>query len=86
MREAQQQAAQPAKSAYTLAELKEHLQEYQMEAIRQGQPPLPIPLTPESEAQLAKEGFLPPYPSQTNSAVPATRMKPIRVRSGPSAD
>ena len=41
-------------------ELKKHLQEYQMEVIRQGLPPLPIPLTPEMDNQLVAEGVLPP--------------------------
>jgi len=41
-------------------ELKKHLQEYQMEVIRRGMPPLPIPLTPEMDDQLVKEGVLPP--------------------------
>lgn len=41
-------------------ELEEHLQEYQMEVIRQGLPPLPIPLTEEMDAQLVEEGVLPP--------------------------
>jgi len=31
-----------------------------MEVIRQGLPPLPIPLTPEMDAQLVSEGVLPP--------------------------
>lgn len=44
-------------------ELKKHLEEYQMELIRaKGAmgPPLPIQLTPEMDAQLVKEGVLPP--------------------------
>jgi hypothetical protein len=36
------------------------LQTQQMDVIRKGQPPLPIPLTKEMNAQLAKEGVLPP--------------------------
>jgi hypothetical protein len=40
--------------------LKKHLEEYQMNLIRQGQPPLPVPLTPEMEDQLVAEGVLPP--------------------------
>lgn len=39
--------------------LEKHLQEYNMEAIRSGAPPLPIPLTEEQDAQLVKEGVLP---------------------------
>lgn len=41
-------------------ELEEHLKEYQMEVIRQGMPPLPIPLTQEMDDQLVSEGVLPP--------------------------
>ena len=40
--------------------LEQHLQEYQMEIIRQGLPPLPIPLTEEQEDQLIEEGILEP--------------------------
>lgn len=40
--------------------LEQHLQEYQMEVIRTGAPPLPVQLTPERDAQLVAEGFLPP--------------------------
>lgn len=59
----QQQAEpppEPVKPAYSGAELQKHLYDYQMEVIRQGLPPLPIPLTPEQDAQLVKEGVLPP--------------------------
>ena len=57
--QAQEQAqAQPAKLEGK--ELEKHLQEYQMELIRQGKPPLPIPLTPEMDEQLVNEGVLPP--------------------------
>ncbi len=41
-------------------ELQAHLQNVQMDAIRTGKPPLPIPLTPEMDAQLVQEGILPP--------------------------
>ena len=44
----------------TGAELQQHLQDYQMEVIRQGLPPLPIPLTDEMDQQLVNEGILPP--------------------------
>jgi hypothetical protein len=40
--------------------LKKHLEEVQMDAIRNGLPPLPLPLTPEMDAQLVSEGVLPP--------------------------
>lgn len=41
-------------------ELQAHLKEQQMDAIRTGKPPLPIPLTPAMDAQLVREGVLPP--------------------------
>lgn len=41
-------------------ELEDHLKNYQMECIRKGMPPLPIPLTKEMDDQLVKEGVLPP--------------------------
>ena len=41
-------------------ELTAHLHQVQMDAIRTGKPPLPIPLTPEMDAQLVREGVLPP--------------------------
>lgn len=50
----------PPQPRYTGDALKKHLQEYQMEVIRQGLPPLPIPLTPEMDKQLVTEGVLPP--------------------------
>jgi hypothetical protein len=40
--------------------LKKHLEEVQMDAIRTGKPPLPMPLTPEMDAQLVEEGILDP--------------------------
>ncbi len=46
--------------ALTGAVLDRHLEEYNMQAIREGAPPLPIPLTPEQDAQLVREGVLPP--------------------------
>jgi len=36
------------------------LRDYQMDLIRSGKAPLPIPLTEEMDAQLVKEGVLPP--------------------------
>lgn len=45
-------------------ELQAHLQSVQMDAIRTGKPPLPIPLTPEMDAQLVQEGVLPPLEQQ----------------------
>ncbi|MDE0839997.1 MAG: hypothetical protein OSB41_13220 [Kiritimatiellae bacterium] len=40
--------------------LQEHLRQMQMDAIRTGKPPLPIPLTREMDDQLVQEGVLPP--------------------------
>lgn len=50
----------PPTPKYTGTELQKHLEEYQMEVIRQGLPALPIPLTPEMDEQLVAEGVLPP--------------------------
>jgi len=41
-------------------EMEHQLQEYQLQAIREGREPLPIPLTPEVDEQLVHEGVLPP--------------------------
>ena len=60
MRQQQQQQQPPPTPKYTGEELEKHLNEYQMEVIRQGLPPLPIPLTPEMDQQLVNEGVLPP--------------------------
>ena len=64
-REQQARAAQakPAEPKFTGEELRKHLEEYQMELIRQGLPPLPLPLTPEMDEQLVTEGVLPPQPT-----------------------
>ncbi len=55
---------EPELSPEEVAEQREQtraaLQEYQMEVIRQGMPPLPIQLTPEQDSQLVEEGVLPP--------------------------
>ena len=40
--------------------LRAHLENVQMDAIRDGLPPLPLPLTPEMDAQLVSEGVLDP--------------------------
>lgn len=47
------------KPVYTGEELEKHLQDYQMEVIRQGLPPLPVQLSPDRDAQLVAEGYLP---------------------------
>ena len=41
-------------------ELVKKLQEYQLDVIRKGMPPLPIPLTKEMDDKLVSEGVLPP--------------------------
>ncbi len=41
-------------------EIRRNLQDYQMEVVRKGMPPLPVPLTPEMDDQLVAEGILPP--------------------------
>jgi len=47
------------------------LKEYQMRMIREGKPPLPIPLTREMDDQLVKEGVLPPLEpvNRTNTVI-----------------
>lgn len=56
----------PARSLMEMEESEENdgaeedLQQYQMNTIRSGMPPLPIPLTQEMDDQLVKEGILPP--------------------------
>jgi len=50
----------PEELAQQQQEVRENLQQYQMEVIRSGMPPLPIPLTQEMDDQLVAEGVLPP--------------------------
>ena len=50
----------PPKPTLTGEALQKHLENVQMDAIRNGLPPLPLPLTPAMDAQLVKEGVLPP--------------------------
>lgn len=57
---ARQKPVEVPKPIYTGEELERHLQDYQMEVIRQGLPPLPVQLTPDRDAQLVAEGFLDP--------------------------
>jgi len=54
------EAEPPPEPKLTGEALKKHLEQVQMDAIRNGLPPLPLPLTPEMDAQLVKEGVLPP--------------------------
>jgi hypothetical protein len=59
--ERQQQTQQkPPEQKLTGEALRKHLEEVQMDAIRTGKPPLPMPLTPEMDAQLVSEGVLDP--------------------------
>ena len=58
--ERQQRPPEATQPVLTGEALEQHLQEYQMEVIRTGLPPLPVQLTPERDAQLVAEGFLPP--------------------------
>ena len=60
------QQTTPPEPKYSGAALEKHLQDYQKEVIGQGLPPLPVPMTPEMDAQLVKEGVLPPKSAETN--------------------
>ncbi len=53
-------ALTPEEQAAKRKEVRENLEQYQMEVIRAGMPPLPIPLTQEMDNQLVEEGVLPP--------------------------
>ena len=55
-----QPAEPPSQPTLTGDALQEHLENVQMDAIRNGLPPLPMPLTSAMDAQLVKEGVLPP--------------------------
>jgi hypothetical protein len=57
---ARQKPVEVPKPIYSGEDLERHLQDYQMEVIRQGLPPLPVQLTPDRDAQLVAEGLLPP--------------------------
>ncbi len=50
----------PEEQAKKREEVRENLRQYQMEVIRAGMPPLPIPLTQDMDDQLVTEGLLPP--------------------------
>ena len=58
--EQRKEAEPPPQPLLTGEALKKHLENVQMDAIRNGLPPLPLPLTPEMDAQLVREGVLPP--------------------------
>lgn len=56
---AQEQAAKRKENVLKGENLEQHLQKYQMEVIRKGMPPLPVPLTEAMDKQLVQEGVLP---------------------------
>lgn len=59
------------KPVYSGEELEKHLQEYQMEILREGNmPPLPVQLTPENDAKLVAEGVLPPVDEEGFEVTP----------------
>lgn len=60
LEERRKEAEPPPEPKLTGEALKKHLEQVQMDAIRNGLPPLPLPLTPEMDAQLVSEGVLPP--------------------------
>jgi len=51
---------EPAQPRLTGEALRKHLENVQMDAIRNNLPPLPLPLTPEMDDQLVAEGVLDP--------------------------
>jgi len=53
-------ATAPAEPRLRGEEMSRHLEEYNMQVIREGLPPLPIELTPEQDQQLVDEGVLQP--------------------------
>ncbi len=55
-----QPALSPEEQKKLREETRENMRQYQMEVIRAGMPPLPIPLTQEMDDQLVAEGVLPP--------------------------
>ncbi len=65
-----QKAPEVPQTKLTGEELERHLQEYQMKVIREGLPPLPVQLTPDRDAQLVAEGYLPPVDEQGYEIVP----------------
>gem|GEM_PF-774900 len=71
---------------YTGAEAQKHLEQYQKELIRAGGekgPPLPMPVTPEMDAQLVKEGVLPPLENkggQSETSNPMQKVAPDKAK------
>jgi len=64
---------------YTKEQLRKKLEDYNMEVIRQGLPPLPIELTQAQDDQLVKEGFLPPMQGQQSMGQPGAAPLPKDV-------
>lgn len=58
----------PPRPRYTGEALKKHLEDYNAEVQRRGLPPLPIPLTPEEDAELVRQGILPPIDNCATNA------------------
>ena len=57
--DAEKEPAGEAETATVDPEMDKAIQDYQMQAIREGRQALPVPLSPESDAQLVREGYLP---------------------------
>ena len=67
-----QKPVEVPKPVYTGEALEKHLQEYQMEILRDGtMPPLPVQLSPENDAKLVEEGVLPPVDEEGYEVLPA---------------
>lgn len=75
------QRGQVAVSGGSSEEQKGHLEQYQMELIRKGQMPLPLPvkLTPEQDAKLVAEGVLPPQDGRPAAPITAPFAKDLRL-------
>lgn len=54
----------PEEQTIRREEIRKDLQDYQMHVIREGMPPLPVPLTKEMDDQLVSEGVLSPVESE----------------------
>jgi hypothetical protein len=71
----------PEEQAKNREEVRANLRKYQMEVIRAGMAPLPIPLTQEMDEQLVAEGVLPPQnfaPGTARDLSPGFRRAPPR--------
>ena len=75
--EARKKPNELPKPIYTGKELEQKLQESQMESIRKGMPPLPVTLTPENDAILVAEGFLPPQDDEGYELIDAPAQPPF---------